>query len=563
MLSSLQLLLFEAERAWAYAQELMNSALQPANQEHASSLRHSATGRFRRAVNWSTQLLSLCQTLYGLSRLSAENLLEVTIYTVILNGRFLRYRDDFEDALIQLSVAKSLLDDLANASSTSRDQALAVLCADEIGPEIRYCAHELGRTKAYDINGIVSDLAPVHRNEIIENCDALVAKLQSEESSTTLKTQLKERLWEDQPVPIRYPELVDVFLKVEQAEAIVDSGRKEGRRSTSNRKAKSDVTAYDAVLAALSDAEEVARKLQEAQQVTGATSTSSNGGHDIQFVHAYIVYQHLSRRIQRDLLLINTLLGSGGESHKTATSQKPAPGRANADSVDKRLHPAIVKLLDTILQSLTQMRTISIVDDNPDLASAVDARLAFTNSRRCVYLAQCYAAVKKYGEALALLQHATIHVREAVSSVSLSESDLMNSVNLSFFPLRAEDITEVETTITSDNLQLKRDWFAYNGGSVKADPTTYKKPLFFNIALNYVELDMDRLQQRAGKQPAPAPATSRSTTQASQTRTEFVSEKKPTPKAKAEEHVKPTSEPQPQARGGLSSLLGGWWNKGY
>lgn len=207
------------------------------------------------------------------------------------------------------------------------------------------------------------------------------------------------------------------------------------------------------------------------------------------------------------------------------------------------------------------MRTISIVDDNPDLASAVDARLAFTNGRRCVYLSQCYAAVKKYGEALSLLQHATIHVREAVSSVSLSESDLINSGNTSFFPLNAEDIKEVETTITSDSLQLKRDWLAYNGGSVTADPTTYKKPLFFNIALNYVELDMDRLHRRAGKQPPPvAPSNS---TKAPQTRTESVLEKKPTPKAKAEEQVEPPSEPQPQTRGGLSSLLGGWWNKGY
>jgi signal recognition particle subunit SRP68 len=263
----LQLLLFEAERAWAYAQELTNSALQPANQDNASSLRHSATGRFRRAVNWSTQLLSLCQTLYRLSRLSAENLLEVTIYMVILNGRFLRYRDDFEDALIQLSVARSLLDDLEDASSTSRDQALVVLFADEIGPEIRYCAHELGRVKAYDVNGIVSELAPRHRNEIVENCDVLVAKLQSE-GSTVSKTKLRERLWEAQPVPIRYPELVDVFLKVEQAETIVDSRQKEGRRTSCNKKAKSDVTAYDAVLTSLSDAEEVARKFQEAQQVS-------------------------------------------------------------------------------------------------------------------------------------------------------------------------------------------------------------------------------------------------------------------------------------------------------
>ena len=179
----------------------------------------------------------------------------------------MRYRDDFEDALIQLGVARSLLDDLENASSTSHDQAVAVLFADEIGPEIHYCAHELGRTKAYDVNGIVSELAPMHRNEIVENCDALIAKLCSEGSSIS-KTKLKERLWEGQPVPIRYPELVDVFLKVEQAESVVDSRQKEGRRSTSNKKAKSDVTAYDAVLTSLSDAEEVARKLQEAQQVS-------------------------------------------------------------------------------------------------------------------------------------------------------------------------------------------------------------------------------------------------------------------------------------------------------
>src|ERR1700683_30624 len=161
---SLQLLLLEAERAWAYSQELIMSALQPANEDKASSLRHSATGRFRRAVNWSTQLLSLCQSLHASSRLSADSLLQVTVYTLILNGRFLRYRDDFEDALIQLCVARNLLDELADRASTSRDQALATLFADDIGAEIRYCAHELGRSKAYDVNGIVKELASKHRN---------------------------------------------------------------------------------------------------------------------------------------------------------------------------------------------------------------------------------------------------------------------------------------------------------------------------------------------------------------------------------------------------------------
>lgn len=256
--TSLQLLLFEAERAWAYAQELINASLQPSNKERASTLRHSATGRFRRAVNWSTRLLSLCQTLYASSRISAENLIEVTVYSIILNGRFLRYRDDFEDGLIQLSVARGLLDNLADAAPTSRDRALATLFSDEIGPEIRYCAHELGHARAYDINGIVAELFSKYKNQIVESCEFLVEKLNSEQKASS-KSNLRERVWEGQPVPVRYPELVDAFVKVEAAELALEKFE--------IKKSKTGVTAYDAVLASLSDAEEVARKLLESQQV--------------------------------------------------------------------------------------------------------------------------------------------------------------------------------------------------------------------------------------------------------------------------------------------------------
>jgi signal recognition particle subunit SRP68 len=92
-------------------------------------------------------------------------------------------------------------------------------------------------------------------------------------------------------------------------------------------------------------------------------------------VHAYIVYQLLSRRIQRDLLLVSALLSS--ESGPQARAPKAKP-----EQVDVRLFPAVVKLLDTVLQSLNQMRALSVVDDSPDLASAVEARLSFTKARR-------------------------------------------------------------------------------------------------------------------------------------------------------------------------------------
>lgn len=283
------------------------------------------------------------------------------------------------------------------------------------------------------------------------------------------------------------------------------------------------------------------------------TTSSTSGGRDIHFVHAYIVYHLLARRIQRDLLLMNTLLSSGG-AQKFDTSSHFV---SQAAPVDSRLYPAVVKLLDTVLQSLTQMRTLSIVDDSPDLASAVEARTSLVNAQRCLYLAQCYSFIKKYPEALTLLQRATIYARETTANVALSEIDLVTSGDPSFFPFTTETIRDLENTIHSDGLQHKRDWFAYNGGSATADATTYQKPLFFNIALNYVELDMDRLHQRAGKEPAVAPpATGTPATSNAES-----IEKKSIPKAKAEEPLVPNPNTQLPSRSGLSSLLGGWWSK--
>jgi signal recognition particle subunit SRP68 len=119
-------------------------------------------------------------------------------------------------------------------------------------------------------------------------------------------------------------------------------------------------------------------------QLSGSgTASSAAGTRDIQFVHAYIVYQLLSRRIQRDLVLITTLFSSQS-SGLSRPSKKAAVSslKPKKEQVDARLYPAVIKLLDTILQSLGQMRNLSIVDESPDLASAVEARSSFTKARR-------------------------------------------------------------------------------------------------------------------------------------------------------------------------------------
>ncbi|KIP04452.1 hypothetical protein PHLGIDRAFT_129510 [Phlebiopsis gigantea 11061_1 CR5-6] len=576
----LELLLFEAERAWTYSQELAQLASLPANKDKASTIRRNATARFRRAVNWATQLLSHCQALHASGRIPGSSVIQATVYTLVLNGRFLRYRYDFDNALTQLCVARSLLDELASQASTSRSQALAVAFADEIGPEIRYCAHELGNSKAYDVGAIVKEIASSHKNALVEGYDKLVAELSQESAggAAAEREKLKPLIWEGEPVPIRNPELVDVLLKVQEAEeklrsvpkepaAVVESDDKKGKVSKGT-KSKQGVAAYDAILLALSDAEGVARKLVEAQQLSGATAAAPAGTRDLHFVHTYVVYQLLARRIQRDLLLISTLLHQSQASHRStekhdsASSSKP---KSSKHQIDARLFPAVVKLLDTIIQGLTQMRTLSIVDDSPDLASAVDARLSFTKSRRCQYLAKAYVATKKYAEALTLMQHATIYVRESQSALHLlpsPEEDPISASELPFYTLASETLNELQVELDADSLKCKKDWFSYNGGAAVglADRAAHKKPLFFDIALNYIELDMDRLQERAGKQVAAPPTLASPQPQRAVAQSE---PKTVASRAKVEEIVRPMT-PEPSAtpaKGGLSNLLGGWWGR--
>lgn len=486
------------------------------------------------------------------------------MYTLIINGRLLRHRYEFEDALVQMSVARSLLDELASKAATSRDQALATAFADEIGPEIRHCAHEMRRPNSYDVDAIVADVAPKHRNQLVEGCDKLLASLGREaESAGHGRQKLETLMWEDEPVPVRNPELVDVFLRVQEAEKrlkeagkleqqrteqeAVEGSKKRGRAGKGTR-SKRGVAAYDAILSTLSDAEEVARKLVEAQQLTGSTSAAPAAGtRDIAFVHAFIVYQLLSYRIQRDLLLISTLLHQSQTPH---TSKASSTSKPRKEHVDARLYPAVVKLLDTVIQSLEQMRTLTIVDESPDLASAVEARQEFSKARRCRYLARSYAPLKKYAEALTLTQHASIHLRSAHSTLSiLADSD---SDPITFYPLLAEDVDQLDAEVAEDSTEYKRDWFAYNGGSVDEEARkTYKKPLFFDIALNYANLDMDRLQERAGKVVGKVPQAAAAP----------VIEKKVTARAKEEIERAPTPEPSAPSGSGLTSLLGGWWGR--
>ena len=131
------------------------------------------------------------------------------------------------------------------------------------------------------------------------------------------------------------------------------------------------------------------------------------------------------------------------------------------------------------------------------------------------------------------------------------DQDDQNTPETEFYPLTRVSAQALEQDVQKAELELKTRWFAHNGGKPQGG-VQHQKPLFFDVALNYVELPMERLQEKAGIVPTEQ-----------QTKSSPVVEKRALVDRKVdaqpEEQVQAPAQQEPQ--GMLGSLLGGWWGR--
>lgn len=189
----LQLLLFEAERLYAFAQDLYRLQQQ-----------HKAIAKHRRALLWANKLLSVCLQLPA-DRLSASCLCEILVYTHMLAAKFALKRDQFELSIKHHTVAYQLLLQLQKLQRSSRDQALYDVYVDEIAPELRFSAHELGFSRSHEVIRLVSASGPKNCTELVRNYNDLSRRLTEESSSSKAGNDSRElKAWLWKPRQFRY-----------------------------------------------------------------------------------------------------------------------------------------------------------------------------------------------------------------------------------------------------------------------------------------------------------------------------------------------------------------------
>ena len=105
----LEIPLLQAERAWSYAMQLKQD-YEHDQVENGRRNRHMIQ-RLSKAVKWSEQLNKLCDKV-GDSRTA----LQAQTYGLLMQGNYHLERDDLEKAVVVLSKAKNLLEQLISVA---------------------------------------------------------------------------------------------------------------------------------------------------------------------------------------------------------------------------------------------------------------------------------------------------------------------------------------------------------------------------------------------------------------------------------------------------------------
>ncbi|CDU24436.1 uncharacterized protein SPSC_03807 [Sporisorium scitamineum] len=374
------LLLFEAERAWAYSQELRAEAFDDESNPH---LRKRGISRLRRAEQWSHSLHQLVQALSARFDIFAQA--ETAAYLLIIKSTTAFDRSHWDKALQILSVARNLLNAIATNSPTSRAEALANSFVDAGEAQMRYSAYQLGNAEQ-DMDKIAASIATSEVcQQVLPGYNQLVQDLASAKASagSAQKQSALSLSWHGHHIPVRNPELLDTIVAAQAEEAALresvkveavsdqdaDAGptasrkakasAQDGRRvrlSHAQRKAKkreiaqgessadgartattstvrlgkaghTELDPFDRALSAFTDAEDVARKLVEDNAEALSKSHSARyetASKDLQTAHDLIFYRLLALRIWRNLRLVAEVERRADKREKRAMSSVEA-----------------------------------------------------------------------------------------------------------------------------------------------------------------------------------------------------------------------------------------------
>ncbi|XP_043971385.1 signal recognition particle subunit SRP68 [Gambusia affinis] len=484
----LLLVLMEAERAWSYAMQLK----QEANTEPRKKFHLLA--RLRKAAKHSEKLEKLCES----PRVDAKTKLEAQAYTAYLTGMVHFELQEWKLAMEAFNKCKTIYEKLASAFT----EELAVLYrqrVDEISPNIRYCAYNIGDQNA--INDLMQmRLTGGGGGMMAEKLETLITQARTKQAA-----MMSEVEWRGRTVPVKIDKARIFLLGLADNEAAI--------AQAVNEETKEHL--YETLLAECRDTIQAVREelKSEAKQRERSSDNESGKVSNLQFLHSYLTYIKLCTLVKRNESMAHTLQAKLKETGADENKRGPRP-------------QDLIRLYDIILQSLAELSTLQGLEDDHTFQKEVSLKTLVYKAYRCFFIAQSYVLVKKWSEALVLYERVLKYAKEVQSkSKSLNNSlkdlpdvqELIAEVSAEKYSLQAaaildtdeapEEISQQQVKDNTplcehlDNFHLDKTLVGKHPNLVQFPPEFQPipcKPLFFDLALNHVAfppLD-DKVEQK-------------------------------------------------------------------
>ncbi|XP_063816631.1 signal recognition particle subunit SRP68 [Pseudophryne corroboree] len=488
----LLLILMDAERAWSYAMQLkMEANTEPRKRFHLLS-------RLRKAVKHGEELERLCDS----DRVDAKTKLEAQAYSAYLSGMLQFEQQKWEEAMKAFNKCKTIYEKLASAF-TEEQAVLYNQRVDEISPNIRYCAYNIGDKTA--MNELMQMRLRGGGTEglLAEKLETLISQTRAKQAAT-----MSEVEWRGRTIPIKIDKVRIFLLGLSDTEAAIAQAEDEEAKER----------LFESVLSECRDAiQGVREELKSEQRLRDAVMDGDIGKvSNLQYLHSYLSYIKLSTAIQRNESMASAL--------QKALLRQPQP---EEDGKRSPRPQDLIRLYDIILQNLAELTQLPGLEEDQSFQKETVLKTLVYKAYRCFFIAQSYVLVKKWSEALVLYDRVLKYAKEVQAQAGAAKSnlkelpdiqELIKQVKSEKYSLQAAAILdstdtseEVSPSLTKENKPLSEclDNFSLDASLVTKHarlvhfPPDFRpipcKPLFFDLALNHVTLPSleDKLEQKA------------------------------------------------------------------
>jgi len=482
----LYILLVQAERCWSSAMELkLRANTEPRKKFHMIR-------KLAKASKYADDLNKLCE----MERVDARTKLEAQAYSYWMTANLKFEVQDWQTAITLYTSARSIYEKLSSAFLDDSLKTLYLQRVDEIGPNIRYCAYNLGQG-GMDIN----DLMKMRSSAAGQ--DMLAAKIDAaiKETREKLASSLGEVTWRGKTVPIRNEKARVFILHIQDKESELE------RRRTFEEK----MELFDNLL--MDCKETLTCMKEEINAELAAKKKNDQSIVDLQFIRTYIGYLRQRLMIERNLLMID----STREKLPVLIGQT----KQQAVKAGKATKPEdLVRLYDGIIQSLTETSQLQGLDDEK-MVEEINSQMVAYKAFRCFYIAQSHQHSKKWVEAVALYDRVIKYVEEATPKLKACANAPLANILVSKLQevgeqagghkyaahaasiLESCDVTAAVSKVSLNDQVLTEKLDIYQEyQTIPKRPNLIEfppqpqplpcKPLFFDLALNHIDLpDLD------------------------------------------------------------------------